>query len=166
MFSPGAALEAEELAKIEELTAEAAMERNLIDTTNDAMTFGLACNILSTGAYFKKKAGRRSSVKRYFFVGYGTSSTGFLKYFKDHSAASGATTPRGSFDLMDLVRANWDGLQHSITLTQSTKKDPRRLGTQDEAATEDHPMVVKEDRDHGGSVAAGNQRWQWRSANE
>jgi hypothetical protein len=24
---------------------------------------------------------------------------------------------------MDLVRANWDGVQNSITLTQSTKKD-------------------------------------------
>ena len=44
-------------------------------------------NILSTGAYFKKKAGRRSSVKRYFFVGYGGNSTSFLKYFKDHAAA-------------------------------------------------------------------------------
>ena len=62
--------------------------RNLMDTTNeDLMTFDLACNILSTGAYFKKKAGRRSSVKRYFFVGYGNNSTAFLKYFKDHAAA-------------------------------------------------------------------------------
>jgi len=70
--------------------------RNLIDTTNeDLMTFDLACNILSTGAYFKKKAGRRSSVKRYFFVGYGGNSTAFLKYFKDHAAAQA-----GHLDLM------------------------------------------------------------------
>ena len=98
--------------------------RNLIDTTEDLMTFDLACNVLSTGAYFKKKAGRRSSVKRYFFMGYGNSQTGFLKYFKDHGAAQAGQEARGAFDLIDLVRANWDGLQHSITLTQSTKKDP------------------------------------------
>ena len=35
---------------------------------------------------------------------------------------------KGAFDLMDLVRANWDGVQNSITLTQSTKKDSGRCG--------------------------------------
>ena len=83
------------------------------------MTVELASNILATGAYFKKRAGRRSSVVRYFFVGFAKQVTGFLKYFKDHAAEEA----RGAFDLMDLVRANWDGAEHSVTLTQSTKKD-------------------------------------------
>ena len=83
----------------------------------------LASNILATGAYFKKRAGRRSSVARYFFVGFAKQLTGFLKYFKDHAAAQQGKEARGAFDLMDLVRANWDGAEHSVTLTQSTKKD-------------------------------------------
>ena len=76
--------------------------KNLPDTANeDAMSFDLASNILRTGAYFKKKAGRRSSVTRYFFVGEPNSTQGFLKYFRDHKMAQ---TPRGGFDLVDLVR--------------------------------------------------------------
>lgn len=116
--------------------------RNLIDTTNeDLMTFDLAMNILSTGAYFKKKAGRRSSVKRYFFIGYASNTTGFLKYFKDHAAAQAGQEARGAFDLMDLVRANWDGAQNSITLTQSTKKDSSERGLTDIPETFFHALL-------------------------
>lgn len=116
--------------------------RNLIDTTNeDLMTFDLACNILSTGAYFKKKAGRRSTVKRYFFVGYGGNSTAFLKYFKDHAAAQAGQEAKGAFDLMDLVRANWDGVQNSITLTQSTKKDSSERGLMEVPETFFHALL-------------------------
>ncbi|CAE7716101.1 SKOR [Symbiodinium sp. CCMP2592] len=103
--------------------------RDLPDTADEkAMSFDLASNILRTGAYFKKKAGRRSSVTRYFFVGEPGSAQGFLRYFRDHKAAVSAATPRGGFDLVDLVRANWDGLQCSITLTQSTKTDASERG--------------------------------------
>ena len=103
--------------------------RNLADTTNDQlMSVQLASNILATGAYFKKRAGRRSSVSRYFFVGYPQNSAGFLKYFKDHSAIQAGREPKGSFDLLDLVRANWDGDQHAILLTQSSKSDPSERG--------------------------------------
>ncbi|CAE7248293.1 unnamed protein product, partial [Symbiodinium microadriaticum] len=103
--------------------------RDLPDTADDkAMSFDLASNILRTGAYFKKKAGRRSSVTRYFFVGDPNSAQGFLRYFRDHKAAASAATPRGGFDLVDLVRANWDGQQCSITLTQSAKTDASERG--------------------------------------
>ena len=76
--------------------------KGLPDTADEMqMSFELASNILRTGAYFKKKAGRRSSVSRYFFVGDPSSPQGFLKYFRDHKAVQ---TPRGGFELVDLVR--------------------------------------------------------------
>ncbi|CAE7562669.1 unnamed protein product [Symbiodinium pilosum] len=105
--------------------------RSLPDTSDEkTMTFDLASNILRTGAYFRKRAGRRSTITRYFFVGDPHSSQGFLRYFQTHKAAS-TTTPRGTFDLLDLVRATWDGEQRCVTLTQSTKSDVSERGLVD-----------------------------------